>query len=264
MREDLFSTIIPGVGNPIDPAAMARRDLQKNLPKRFWSAVGIGEGEHGFSILLDGRPARTPAKAALALPTRAAAERVAAEWRALTDLVDPARMPLTRLANSAIDGVAREMDAVAADIVNYAGSDLLCYRAGDPVRLVSLQALRWDPILDWAHEDLGANFIMAEGVMFARQPEPAIEAVHRAVALHKDAHGLAALHSMTSLMGSAILALAVARGRLSPTEAWSLAHLDEDFQMEVWGRDDEALIRRDTRWRDMAAAADLLAAVTVP
>jgi len=261
MRDDFSKDLFPSAGEPVDPVALARRDQQKAFPRRFWKEVTVEERDGAFLVLLDGRPVRTPAKNTAALPTREAAEMVAEEWRSLGDVVDPAGMPFTRIVNSAIDGVAREMEAVAADCVKYAGSDLLCYRAGDPERLVARQNETWNPVLDWMHERFGARFVLAEGVMFCAQPEPTLDAVRDEVAAVGGPLALAALHVMTTLTGSVVLALAVAHGRAAPAEAWAAAHLDEDFQMEVWGEDEEALQRRAARHRDFEAAAALHRAV---
>jgi chaperone required for assembly of F1-ATPase len=173
-------------------------------------------------------------------------------------VIDPAGMPLTRLVNTALDGVARRMTEVAEETARYAASDLLCYRAGDPERLVARQAQMWDPVLAWARDTLGAQFVLSEGVIHVEQPEPALRAVRRAVDAFDEPLPLAALATMTSLMGSVLLALAVAHDRLTPAQAWAAAHVDEDFQMEVWGLDEEAEIRRSRRWSDMQAAARLL------
>ena len=259
MREDLTKDLLPQHGEAIDPVAMARRDLARHLPARFFKEVSVIERDGVFALTLDGKGARTPGRNALALPTRAAAQAVAAEWAALDKVIDPGLMPLTRLANSAIDGVAREAGAVRDEIVKYAGSDLRCYRAGEPDALVRAQAEAWDPVLDWARADLGARFILSEGVMFVTQPQSALDSVRLAVETVAAPFRLAALSSMTTLMGSAVLALAVARGHLTPQEAWRAAHVDEDFQMRAWGADEEALARRERRWRDMETAATLLA-----
>jgi chaperone required for assembly of F1-ATPase len=240
---------------------MARRDQQKALPKRFYAEASVGPVDGGFELLLDGRPAHTPGRNRIVLPTAAAAELVAQEWRAQVDIVDPSTMPVTRIVNSALDGVAREMDAVRDEIVRYAGSDLVCYRASEPEGLVQSQALLWDPVLAFAREDLGARMILAEGVMFAAQPDHAIAAVRRAVEEIAGPLALASLHVMTTLTGSALIALAVARGRMDPQGAWAATHADEDFQMRIWGGDAEALARRERRWTEMKAAADLYGAV---
>ncbi len=251
----------PDAPQVVDPHALARRDMQKSFPKRFWKDVAIEARPEGFVVLLDGRPLRTPAKTLVALPTPAAAEMVAQEWRGLGEVVDPSVMPVTRIVNSALDGVAKEMEAVAADLVKYAGSDLLCYRAADPERLVARQIENWNPVLDWMHERFGARFVLAEGVMFQAQPERTLAAVRDEVAKIASPLALASLHVITTLTGSVVLALAVAQGRLAPAEAWAAAHLDEDFQMEVWGEDEEALVRRALRHKDFEAAAAMHAAV---
>jgi chaperone required for assembly of F1-ATPase len=236
------------------------------LAKRFYkaatvadaSSVGGGGEEAAFRVLLDGRPACTPANALLALPTRALAEAVAGEWRAQQEHIDPATMPLTRLANSAIDGVRGREAQVRADIVGYAASDLLCYRATEPDALVRRQAELWEPVLGWARDALGAHLQVAKGVMPLTQPAAAQQAVARALD-GQDAFALAALHVMTTLMGSALLALAHARGRLTAEQAWAAAHVDEDWQIGTWGEDAEAAARRLRRWSEMQAASRMLA-----
>ncbi|MBX3539030.1 MAG: ATPase [Chelatococcus sp.] len=229
------------------------------LPKRFYTVAGVDARPEGFALVLDGRGARTPGRKPLQFPTQAMAEAVAAEWAAQDDVIDPRRMPLTRLANSAIDGVADNGEAVAAEVVRYAGSDLLCYRADHPEKLVARQVALWDPVLDWARAELGARFILAEGVMHVEQPAAALAAVAARVQRYPGPFALAALNVMTTLSGSVLLALAVAEGHLSPAEAWTAAHVDEDAQIEVWGEDEEASARREARWLDFAAAAHLFA-----
>jgi chaperone required for assembly of F1-ATPase len=172
-------------------------------------------------------------------------------------------MPLTRIANAAIDGVSREREAVAEEIVKYAGSDLVCYRASGPDRLVARQAERWDPVLAFARDELGARFMLAEGVMFVEQSAEALEAV-RAATPRDDAFVLAGLSVMTTLTGSALLALGVLRRTFSAEEAWEAASLDEDWNVELWGEDFEARARREARWREMKAAARLLDLATEP
>ena len=259
MREDLANQLLPQHGEPIDPVAMARRDLQKVLPRRFYKEASAQEGEGGFTLVLDGKNAHTPGRLPIRTPAQELAQALAGEWNAQGEFIDPATMPLTRIVNSALDGVVREMDEVRAEIVKYAGSDLLCYRAGEPVSLVEAQAQAWDPILAWARDDLGARLICAQGVIFAAQPEPAIAAVARQVGQVTSPLALAALSVMTTITGSALLALAVALGRLSAAQAWSAAHVDEDFQIRNWGEDDEAAVRRAKRWLDMEAAARVYA-----
>ena len=267
LADDLGATPAEiGAVTPIDPVAMARRDLQKSLPKRFYKEASAGERDGAFALLLDGRPAKTPGRNAFAAPTLAAAEALAEEWGRQAELIDPTAMPLTRMANSAIDGVAQAQDATAEDIARFGASDLVCYRAGESEALAKAQAARWDEVLDYAREKLGARLVCAEGVNYVEQPEAAKRAIRAAVKrIAGDgpaaAFALTALHVMTTLTGSALLALAVADGVLTPQEAWTSAHVDEDFQMNIWGSDEAALARRARRWAEMEAAARLLNAV---
>ena len=229
-------------------------------PKRFYRAVSIDGTARAFRVLLDGKPVRTPARRELALPARLLAEAVAAEWTVQADRVDPATMPLTRLVNSALDGVAGREAEVRADIARYAASDLLCYRAEAPAELVRCQAEAWDPVLAWARAALGANLVIAQGIVPVAQPPAAGAAIERALA-GLDAFALTADHVMTALTGSALLALAHAGGRLTVAEAWAAAHIDEDWQISRWGEDAEARARREKRWAEMQAASRLLALV---
>ncbi len=243
-------------GQPLDPSEAARRAVRPQLRKRFYRDASVAEDADGFAVLLDGKPMRTPARRPLAAPTRALAEAIAAEWRAQEEVVDPARMPLTRLANAIIDGVAAAPEAVAEEIAHYLGTDLLFYRADQPAGLVARQAQHWDPVLAWAHEALGARFLLAEGVMHVAQPENAL-ARARAV-IPADAWRLGAAQVVTALTGSALLALALLHGRVTAGEAWAAAHVDEDWQAEQWGVDPLARARRDFRWAEMQAAAAVL------
>jgi chaperone required for assembly of F1-ATPase len=254
MREDLTKS----PAQPIDPIALARRDMQKTLPQRFYKEVGIAPSEAGFALTLDGRVAKTPAKSDLILPSAALAEAVAAEWRAQGEKIDFAAMPLTRLAFTAIDGVAHEMGAVIDEIAKYAETDLVCYRAAEPASLAAVQATAWDPVLDFVAAQLGARFFCAEGVVFVAQPEEARAAVRARIAEIGAGPAapflLASLSVMTALTGSVLIALALAEGALSLEEAWHAAHVDEDFQIQQWGEDSEATARRSQRFADMAAA----------
>lgn len=227
-------------------------------PRRFYSEAAVAARDDGHAVLLDGRPVRTPARNPLVLPGAALAEAVAGEWRAQGASIDPASMPLTRLVNSALDGVAAAMAEVRADIARHAGTDLLCYRAEGPQGLVARQAACWDPVLAWARDALGAHLVLAEGIMHVAQPPAALARIDAELARH-DAFGLAALHAMTTLTGSGLLALAVTHGRLSAEDAWRAAHVDEDWQIGQWGADPEAMARHEARWREMAAAARLAA-----
>jgi chaperone required for assembly of F1-ATPase len=242
-----------------DPVKAAR-DPARPLPKRFYDTASVGEGVEGFDVLLDGRPVNTPARRRVSVPTRALAEALAAEWAAQVETIDPATMPLTRLTNTALDGVAGKMIEVEAELVKYAASDLICYRAGEPDGLVAAQARAWDPVLAFARDRFGARLTLAEGVMFVAQSDEALAALASAV---RDwvgqgpaaAFRLAALYEMTTLTGSLGLALALAHGAMTLETAWTAAHIDEDFQMRAWGADAEAMARRERRFADMRAAA---------
>jgi chaperone required for assembly of F1-ATPase len=245
--------------NPLDPMESARQGARPDLRKRFYQAAGVTESDGAFNIVLDGKGIRTPARKPLTAPTRALAEAIAAEWDAQKDVIDPSRMPLTRLANSIIDGVADTPDAVADDIAKYLGCDLLFYRAGGPESLIEKQAASWDPPVAWARDALGARFILAQGVVHVAQPDMAIVAARKA--LPSDAWRLGALHSITTLTGSALLALALVNGAMEADQVWRAAHVDEDFNMETWGRDDQVMARRDFRAKEFDAAAQVLARV---
>jgi chaperone required for assembly of F1-ATPase len=228
-----------------------------SLPKRFYKEVAVKDEGGETALLLDGKPVHTPGKARLALPTRAAADAVAKEWRAQGERIDPSTMPLTRLANSTIDGVRGSEQAVAADIVRHAGSDLVSYRAKGPQGLIAAQAKHWDPLLAWAERELNAPLRQVAGVVHVQQPASSLAAIERRLGAFS-AFELAALHVMTQLTGSALLPLAVALGKLTPEQAWAAAHVDEDWQISQWGEDAEAAARRAHRKRDFDAAAKML------
>jgi chaperone required for assembly of F1-ATPase len=257
--KELFETF--GIGPVLDPNEAARRSLRPQVRRRFYKGAGVQDDpEHGtFGVVLDGKPVRTPARHLLGAPRRAIAEAIAAEWDAQGEAVDPSTMPLTRLANAIIDGVATAPGPVADEIAKYLGSDLVFYRADGPPGLVQRQAEAWDPLLAWAREALGARFICAEGVVFARQPETALAAA--GAAIPHEPWALGAQNAVTTLTGSALIALALAAGRLSVDEAWTAAHVDEDWNMEHWGRDVAAMERRAARFAEMQAAALVLAAM---
>jgi chaperone required for assembly of F1-ATPase len=247
---DIFEEIFEN--QPLDPEESARRSMRPNLRARFYQAATVGEGPEGFAVLLDGRPVRTPARRHLAAPVRVLAEALAVEWDAQKNRVDPAVMPLTRLANSIIDGVTPAPQPVAAKI------------AATPAGLVASQRAHWDPIVDWARENLGARFVLTEGIVHVPQPEAAIAAAVRAIPNGvevKEAWRLGALNVVTTLTGSALLALALAAGRLTTDAAWIAAHVDEDWNMQFWGRDDVILARRAYRFAEMQAAASVLDAL---
>lgn len=239
------------------PMQRAQRLMRPELPKRFYKSAEAASQEGGYGVLLDGRGVRTPAKSLVIVPHENLALALAEEWNRQVEVIDPEKMPLTRLVNSAIDGVAREQDAVRAEIVKYAASDLLCYRAEAPERLVERQREKWDPVLDWVDERFGARFRLAEGVVFVEQPHGALNAV--AAALERiDIFRLAALNVVTTLTGSALLALTLLEKRLSTEAAWAAAHVDEDWNAELWGEDEEAAERRVRRFAEMSAAARVI------
>ena len=242
-----------------DPVALSRRSQSSPLRKRFYTVAEVAPHGDGFAVVLDRRPVLTPAKAPLLLPTFAAAEALAGEWQAQGDEIDPAEMPLTRIVNSAIDGVAQAMEAVADEIVHYAGADLVCYRAEGPESLVLAQADAWNPVLAFAEADMGARFLCVEGIVHVAQPDSSMAAV-RAKLNRVTGTGaaapitLACLSVMTGLTGSLLIVLARVSDAMSLAEAWATAHVDEDFQMRRWGADQEAMDRRIRRFAEMAAA----------
>lgn len=241
---------------PLDPTESARRSMRPQLRKRFYARAHVADVAP-FSVLLDGRPVKTPAGNALTAPTGRLGEAIAAEWDAQQERIDPATMPLTRLANTILDGVAANPEPVADEIAKYLGSDLLCYRAATPNGLVQRQEQHWDPVLIWARDALGARFVLGEGVMFVAQPEGAVQAVRAEIPAGP--WRLGAVHAITTITGSALLALALMRGVLDIGTAWAAAHVDEDWNMDQWGRDEVALARRAARFAEVQAAATVLA-----
>jgi chaperone required for assembly of F1-ATPase len=245
-----------------DPVEAARRAVRAPLRRRFYKVVTIaageadGAGRRDHALCLDGKPVRTPGRRALAAPVPELARALADEWAAQGDYIEPGKMPLTRLANTIIDGVAAATDQVTAEIRNYLASDLVFYRAENPAPLRARQAQHWNPILAWARQTLGADFTLGTGVVPVAQPTAALNAA--ADALPRDAWRLGALHSATTLTGSALIALALMRRAVAPEAAWQAAHVDEDWNMEQWGRDEIALKRRGFRFAEFSAAALVL------
>jgi chaperone required for assembly of F1-ATPase len=239
-----------------DPRTVARRGGRPALRRRFYRNAAIASTPDSHGVVLDDKPIHTPARRPLAAPTPALAQAIAAEWQAQRELIDPATMPLTRLANTIIDGVADAEAPVAAEIEKYLASDLLFYRATGPLKLRDRQAQQWDPILAWARDALGADFKLGEGIVHVAQPEAALKAA--AAVIPTDPWQLGAVHVVTTLTGSALIALALLRGRLTAEAAWQAAHVDEDWNMEQWGQDEMALERRAFRFADLQAAATIL------
>jgi len=208
-------------------------------PKRFWQTVTVQPADGGYIILLDSRPAKTPGKRPLVVPSLAMAKAAAAEWDAQHGPLKPATMPVTRSINSAIDKVAPQFDEVVNILAAYGETDLLCYRATGPVELIERQNAAWDPLLDWSAQGLHAPLRAVAGVMHIAQPPDSLSRL-RALVQVMTAFQITGFHDLVQLSGSLILALAVTRQRLSPAEAWRLSRIDESWQIEQWGDDEEA------------------------
>ncbi len=243
---------------PAQPTRVAEPSRESQLPKRFYKDASVAERDGKYAVELDGRSVKTPGKQALAFASLTIAEVVVEEWRSQKEHIDPLTMPMTRLANTAIDGVASDMQAVKEDVVRYAGTDMLCYRTSGPQGLIDRQNEMWDPLIDWAQATLGARLSLAEGVMHVQQPEGSIAAFSAHVGQIDDPMTLAALHVATSITGSAIIAMSVFKGEHTLEEAWDIAHVDEDWNIAEWGEDEEAVQRRAARFIDMRAAAVVL------
>lgn len=222
--------------------------------KRFYSDVTVVAEEGGFAIRLDGRPVRTPARASLTLPTAALAEAIAQEWRAQGETVDPASMPMTGLANAAIDHVVPNPASFAEGVARYAQSDLLCYRADGPDTLVARQATAWEPLLDWARARYHVTFEVTQGIIPVPQPEETLARLGAAVAAI-DPFILTGLSTLVTLSGSLVCGLAVVDGSHEIGAIWQAAEIDEAWQVEQWGEDAEAAARSVRRADDFATAA---------
>ncbi|MGL4279098.1 MAG: ATP12 family chaperone protein [Albidovulum sp.] len=221
--------------------------------RRFWTDVTVEETPEGFAVRLDARPLRTPGKRPLVLPTRALAEAVADEWRAVEGTVDPRKMPFTRSANSAVDKVATQFDEVADLIAAYGGSDLVCYRTDEGGELARRQKEAWDPILDWAQQKHGVALRVTSGIAPVDQPDEAMRVlaalVHRTTPFE-----LTALHDLVSLSGSLLIGLAATEAESDPQALWLASRTDEDWQAELWGADEEAVAAAETKRRDFLHA----------
>ena len=208
-------------------------------PKRFWKNATVVAEDGGFAIALDKRRVKTPAKQSLILPTEALASLIAAEWDAQTDVVKPETMPTTRMANSAIDKVIPQYEEVAGLLAAYGDTDHLCYRATWPPALIASQAAAWDPVLDWAADALTARLNTTQGVVHIPQDSAALMRLHQHV-LDLGNFRLAAFHDLVSMSGSLVLAFATSRQHLTPDQAWTCSRIDEDWQIEQWGEDEDA------------------------
>ena len=226
-------------------------------PRRFWKETLVVPDGGGWGIMLDARPLRTPAKAPLIVPSAALAQAIAAEWEAQGPQVRPAMMPLTRMANSAIDKVAPQFDAVVDEIAGYGGTDLLCYRAHAPEGLVARQAQVWDPLLDWARADLGVQLRVTVGVVPVAQPAADLARLRQGVQA-LDPFRLAGLHDLVAISGSLIIGMAVARGRHDPAEGFALSRIDERWQAELWGEDEDDVAAEIEKQAGFELAARLI------
>jgi chaperone required for assembly of F1-ATPase len=222
--------------------------------KRFWKEVEVVQEQGGFAILLDGRPVKTPARAPLAVPTELLAEAIAEEWRSVGETIDPRAMPLTGLANAAIDRVAPDKAAFAEGVARYAESDLLCYRATGPQELVAVQQTAWDALLGWARRRYDVDFATTQGVTHVAQPPGTVERLRHAVEA-LDAFHLAGLSPLVTIGGSLVAALALVERAITPDQAWDAVSIDERWQIEQWGADEEAEAVIENRRRDFLAGA---------
>lgn len=230
---------------------LSRDRFVRPLPKRFYKAVTVTEQ---LGIALDGRAVKTPLKVPLVLPSPALAEAVAVEWEAQKEFINPHAMPLTKLANTAIDRATKEKASITAEILAFAGSDMVCYRADKPQSLVSRQAEHWDPVIAWAYDRLNAGFITTNTLIHKPQPAASLQALEAHV-MATDPFRFTAIHSLTTLTGSALIATMLAAGDISVEAAWVAANVDEDWQIETWGQDDEAMARRAGRLHEFSCCA---------
>ena len=228
--------------------------------KRFYKTTETDAADGGFRILLDGRPMRTPAKAVLLVPSEPLAAAIAGEWRNVPEkaVINVSHLPLTRLAATGLDRVTIQRERAIEDTAKYAASDMLCYRATDPISLVKRQSEIWQPLLDWAAERYDARLVVASGTTFVAQPRAAVAALREAVALHGDL-ALSALYNLTHIAGSVVIALALSQGRISAAEGFAAAQLDELYQIERWGEDPLAAQRHEGIRRDIDAGTRFLA-----
>jgi chaperone required for assembly of F1-ATPase len=233
---------------------LSRDRMVRPLPKRFYKLASLTDE---LGIALDGRGVKTPMKAKLILPSRALAEAIAAEWNGQVEFINPAAMPLTKLANTAIDRAGAERVYVAGQVVEFSGSDMVCYRADAPSNLVELQAAAWDPVVAWAEAAMGTQFTMVTGVIHSAQSAETIAAVAAYVAALSEFE-LTVAHNLTTLTGSALLGLMLTSGAISPEAGWTAAHVEEDFQIATWGHDDEANARRAFRRIDFDGSLQFL------
>lgn len=225
--------------------------------RRFWKQADVVEVESGFGVNLDGRQLKTPGRSDLVVPTKALADAIAVEWQDCGETIDPRAMPLTGLANAAIERVAADRKAFADGLASYAESDLTCYRADGPAALVARQSESWDAPLGWARRRYDVDFATCSGVMHVAQPEETVRKLTHAVASLDDFQ-LAGLSPLVTIGGSLVAALAVLEEMMPAEQAWEAVSLDDRWQLEQWGEDPEALAALDARRRDFMAAARFL------
>jgi chaperone required for assembly of F1-ATPase len=231
----------------------------RELPKRFYKDVSARPDEGGWSVLLDGRPVKTPAKRALKVPSETLAQALAAEWAAQETVIDPFTMPITRILHVALDRIAQVREGAAEEVANFGRTDLLSHRADD-AGLAARQAELWDPYLEWAKTALDAPLNAAATVLALEQPDSSIEAL-KARALAQDDLRLTALVSVTPILGSAILAFALLEGEADADAVWQAARVDDDYQIERWGEDSEAALAAANRKRDLIACETVMRAL---
>jgi chaperone required for assembly of F1-ATPase len=244
-----------------DPVKRAQKNMAKPLVKRFYKSVSVAAHEDKFCILLDGKMLKTPNHTQILLPNQDVAQKVADEFERQEKEINPAHMPKTRLVNTALDGVAHEMDAVRAEIVRFFSTDLICYRADFPQALAHKQNEHWDKYILWLKNEHHITLHTTVGIMHIAQDQTARDAFNALLSPFHECISLSCLHTLTSLLGSAVLALAVATGFVSHREAWCDANIDEDWTVEQWGSDAEAQKRRATQWAEFDAAYQLLRAL---
>ncbi len=233
---------------------LSRDRIVRPMPKRFYKSVSVTDK---LEIALDGRIVKTPLKVPLVLPSRALADAVAAEWNAQTEFIHLGSMPLTKLANTAIDRATTERANITAEILEFAGSDMVCYRADKPESLVALQVMHWDPVVIWAHDTFNAKITTVDSINHVAQSFEALGAIRS----HVDGlcgFTFAAVHNLTTLSGSALIALMLAAGGILSDDAWKAANVDEDWQVATWGKDDEAEVRRAGRLREFSACVNFI------
>jgi chaperone required for assembly of F1-ATPase len=247
--EDIFKN------QPLDPIEAARKSVRVNLRKRFYKQAGTADN----AVTLDGKPVMTPKRRALKAPNAAIAHAMAGEWDAQSETIDPGAMPLTRLANAIIDGVADAPDAVRDEIVKYLGSDLVFYRADQPDGLIEQQAQHWNPLIAFARDTYGARFVLAQGIVHQAQPPEAVASA--AVSIPNEPWQLGAMAAITTITGSALIALALAAKAIEADAAWAAAHVDEEWNAAKWGEDPEVKARRAARRAEFDAAVLILRTV---